>query len=173
MPETFQYQKGAIKTSSTRASSPSGSDFNTKKVRLKRKNSGLEDAMKMIFQYQKGAIKTFLCYSRKAKTRRRFQYQKGAIKTIMSKVTSKSARTFQYQKGAIKTIYCEPFCGSAVDFNTKKVRLKRSSTHAPTSSRSWDFNTKKVRLKRARNSSSRPSWPRFQYQKGAIKTQAL
>ena len=59
--------------------------------------------------------------------RTRFQYQKGAIKTALQLARQVLVQLFQYQKGAIKT-YPERACApiAPVDFNTKKVRLKRA-----------------------------------------------
>ena len=126
-------------------------DFNTKKVRLKPSITGPSPRVHIYhFNTKKVRLKPAVCF-------------------VMLLETT----VFQYQKGAIKTNFAAELFSAESDFNTKKVRLKQTGFIVHLLGLFY-FNTKKVRLKRT--ASARRSFLRcrvFQYQKGAIKTQAL
>ena len=100
----------------------------------------------------------------------KFQYQKGAIKTFDRKRSAPGIVLFQYQKGAIKTLH-QPLGANhvAVDFNTKKVRLKLNKKPLkPHRRHLFQYQKGAIKTLPARAMDSRSV--QFQYQKGAIKT---
>ena len=98
---TFQFHKGAIKTSSKVNTVCSIGYFNSIKVRLKQLLPVYHKTL-MPFQFHKGAIKTrsYLFNADYAST---FQFHKGAIKTLTGLSLLDVKTEFQFHKGAIKT----------------------------------------------------------------------
>ena len=81
----------------------SGSNFNTKKVRLKLLRHLARFFTRVPFQYQKGAIKT-LDDGRAIDGRLHFNTKKVRLKLCTTCACVHVLSIFQYQKGAIKTV---------------------------------------------------------------------
>ena len=102
MLDWFQFQSGAIKSSSGGFLSATFSCFNSKVVRLKEKPPRSEATGQDGFQFQSGAIKSPSSFNQFV-WRIEFQFQSGAIKRRNKASKSTIAALFQFQSGAIKS----------------------------------------------------------------------